>query len=211
MTEPLLLLISTSYLPLSASSVSETKTYHHLLVGWLLNVPTTYLCISGTDLQPQLYVLTHWDGVYRVSGERQYLCKPNSSIPQDGREHWSSPSTQLSLLAPRKLLGITVATPRQTASAGGLNEVRGRCIFNHRWVDRAPSALAGNRSRGGAPDQRLQPKSEIQNHLVPKRCITHVISHHDGYTLGQKLKTQFAISSSHSVLTLGQPDQALTH
>ena len=61
--------------------------------------------------------------------------------------------------------------PRQTTSAGELNEVRGRCILNHPWVDRAPSALASNRSRGGAPDQRLQPKSEMQNHLVPKRCI----------------------------------------
>ena len=33
-------------------------------------------------------------------------------IPWDGREHWSSPSTQHSHLALRKLLGITVATPR---------------------------------------------------------------------------------------------------
>ena len=57
--------------------------------------------------------------------------------------------------------------------------MRGRCILNHRWVDRAPSALAGNRSRGGAPDQRLQPKSEMQNHLVPKRCITHFPPHYD--------------------------------
>ena len=77
------------------------------------------------------------NGVCGVTGERLYLCKPDSSIPRDGREHGSSPSTQLSLLAQRKLLGITVATPRQTASAGGLNEVRGRCILNHRWVDRA--------------------------------------------------------------------------
>ena len=41
-------------------------------------------------------------------------------------------------------------------------------------------ALAGSQSRGGAPDQRLQPKSEMQNYLVPKSCITHFISHHDG-------------------------------
>ena len=54
-----------------------------------------------------------------------------------------------------------MATPRQTASAGGLNEVRGRCILNHRWADRAPSALAGSRSRGGSP--RSTPTSEVGN------------------------------------------------
>ena len=66
-----------------------------------------------------------------------------------------------------------LATEMPCMKSEGLNEVRGRCILNHRWVDRAPSALAGSQSRGGAPDQRLQPKSEMQNHLVPKRCITH--------------------------------------
>ena len=29
--------------------------------GWLLNVPATWECISGTDLHRQLYVLPHWD------------------------------------------------------------------------------------------------------------------------------------------------------
>ena len=29
------------------------------LVGWLLNVPATCECISGTDLLRQLYVLPH--------------------------------------------------------------------------------------------------------------------------------------------------------
>ena len=32
-----------------------------VVVGWLLNVPATCLCISGTDLLRQLYVLPHWD------------------------------------------------------------------------------------------------------------------------------------------------------
>ena len=32
-----------------------------LLVGWLLNVPATCKCISGTDLLRQFYVLPHWD------------------------------------------------------------------------------------------------------------------------------------------------------
>ena len=41
-----------------------------------------------------------WD--VRGVWERQYLCKPDSSIPWDGRGHWSSPSAQLSLLAPRQ-------------------------------------------------------------------------------------------------------------
>ena len=58
--------------------------------------------------------------------------------------------------------------------------MRGQCILNHRWADQAPSALAGNRSRGGAPDQRLQPKSEMQNNLVSKRCIMHFPLHYDG-------------------------------
>ena len=71
-----------------------------------------------------------------------------------------------------------MAIPWQTASAGGLHEVRGLCILNHRWADRASSALAGSRSRGGAPDQRPQPKLDMQNRLVPKRCITHFISLH---------------------------------
>ena len=36
-----------------------------LLVGWLLNVPATCKCISGTDLLRQFYVLPHWDGSCR--------------------------------------------------------------------------------------------------------------------------------------------------
>ena len=44
--------------------------------------------------------------------------------------------------------------------------------------DRAPSAFSGSRSRGGAPDERTQLKSDMQNHLVLKRCITHFISLH---------------------------------
>ena len=31
------------------------------LFCWLLNVPATGLCISGTDLLRQFYVLPHWD------------------------------------------------------------------------------------------------------------------------------------------------------
>ena len=33
--------------------------YVCLLVGWLLNVPATCECISGTDLHRQFYVLPH--------------------------------------------------------------------------------------------------------------------------------------------------------
>ena len=33
-----------------------------LFVGWLLNVPATRECISGTDLLGQFYVLPHRDG-----------------------------------------------------------------------------------------------------------------------------------------------------
>ena len=32
-----------------------------VVVGWLLNVPATCECISGTDLLGQFYVLPHWD------------------------------------------------------------------------------------------------------------------------------------------------------
>ena len=31
------------------------------IVGWLLNVPATCECISGTDLLRQFHVLPHWD------------------------------------------------------------------------------------------------------------------------------------------------------
>ena len=38
----------------------ERKTDGHcLLVCWLLNVPATCECISGTDLHRQFYVLPH--------------------------------------------------------------------------------------------------------------------------------------------------------
>ena len=36
-----------------------------VVVGWLLNVPATCECISGTDLLRQFYVLPHWDTSYR--------------------------------------------------------------------------------------------------------------------------------------------------
>ena len=36
-----------------------------LFVGWLLNVPATWECISGTDLLRQFYVLPHWDRNFR--------------------------------------------------------------------------------------------------------------------------------------------------
>ena len=171
-------LICNFYLSVAALQLSQQirpLRYISMLLGLQLLVscatPGCTACLGrgSTFVNPIVASL----GVYGVSEEKQYLRKPDSSIPWDGREHRSSPSTHLSLLAPRKLLGITVATPRQTASAGGLNEVRGRCTLNYRWADRAPSALAGSRSRGGSPDQRPQPKSEMQNHLVPKRCITH--------------------------------------
>ena len=36
-----------------------------LFVGWLLNIPATCKCISGTDLHRQFYVLPHWDRICR--------------------------------------------------------------------------------------------------------------------------------------------------
>ena len=37
----------------------KTKRGRSLFVGWLLNVPATGECISGTDLHRQFYVLPH--------------------------------------------------------------------------------------------------------------------------------------------------------
>ena len=37
----------------------QNKDEFVLLVGWLLNVPATCECISGTDLLRQFYVLPH--------------------------------------------------------------------------------------------------------------------------------------------------------
>ena len=45
--------------------IQNRKTWHNklswecLFVGWLLNVPATCECISGTDLHRQFYVLPH--------------------------------------------------------------------------------------------------------------------------------------------------------
>ena len=93
--------------------------------GFLENV----VCCLHDFFHRMLYMQLIWSGVFGVYGERWYLCKPGSSIFWDGREHWPSPNIQLSILTPRKLSGITVATPRYTASAGGLNEVRGRWVI----------------------------------------------------------------------------------
>ena len=38
-----------------------SHTWNKEFVCWLLNVPTTCKCISGTDLLRQFYVLPHWD------------------------------------------------------------------------------------------------------------------------------------------------------
>ena len=51
---------------IQSSPISYDKADWHahifnLFVGWLLNVPATGECISGTDLLRQFYVLPHWD------------------------------------------------------------------------------------------------------------------------------------------------------
>ena len=48
-----------------------------LFVGWLLNIPATCQCISGTDLLRQFYVLPHW---YRS-------CRSNF-LPYPVTVHW---------------------------------------------------------------------------------------------------------------------------
>ena len=46
---------------ISSNMVNSRKIAENacLFVGWLLNVPATFECISGTDLLRQLYVLPH--------------------------------------------------------------------------------------------------------------------------------------------------------
>ena len=39
--------------------VGPVSVYWVVVVGWLLNVPATCECISGTDLHRQFYVLPH--------------------------------------------------------------------------------------------------------------------------------------------------------
>ena len=45
--------------PALSHTGSGKQRPHNLFVGWLLNVPATCECISGTDLLRQLYMLPH--------------------------------------------------------------------------------------------------------------------------------------------------------
>ena len=49
-------------------TVLRLNSFRGIVVCWLLNVPATCKCISGTDLLRQFYVLPHWDR----------SCRPNS-------------------------------------------------------------------------------------------------------------------------------------
>ena len=42
-------------------TVLKKKTGERVVFGWLLNIPATCECISGTGLLRQFYVLPHWD------------------------------------------------------------------------------------------------------------------------------------------------------
>ena len=48
-------------------SIMSVDNRQGLFVGWLLNVPATCQCISGTDLLSQFDVLPHWDRRCRPS------------------------------------------------------------------------------------------------------------------------------------------------
>ena len=78
-----------------------TALEHSFFVGWLLNVPATCKCISGTDLLRQYYVLSHWDRSCRPNFLRltqsQYtdtwLISPSTDpIPPGAWQgsHWSA-------------------------------------------------------------------------------------------------------------------------
>ena len=41
--------------------LNEYQNLISLFIGWLLKVPATIKCISGTDILRQLFVLSHWD------------------------------------------------------------------------------------------------------------------------------------------------------
>ena len=78
-----------------------------LFVGWLLNVPTTCKCISGTDLLRQFYMLPHWDRSCRSNHEKwKKLALKSAVVPQwsarlqgrwRGRWRWISISWLLNL------------------------------------------------------------------------------------------------------------------
>ena len=55
------------------------------VVGWLLNIPATGKCISGTDLLRQFYVLSHWDKL-----QTKISISPSHSIltPANQSQHW---------------------------------------------------------------------------------------------------------------------------
>ena len=60
---PVFLRVSVTYFKTSFRCEHGRKsiTLCGMFVGWLLNVPATCQCISGTDLLRQSYVLPHWD------------------------------------------------------------------------------------------------------------------------------------------------------
>ena len=48
-------------LVLSECYFIDTQLYDFMFVCWLLNIPATCECVSGTDLLRQFYMLPHWD------------------------------------------------------------------------------------------------------------------------------------------------------
>ena len=62
-------------------------SFRSVVVCWLLNVPATCYCISGTDLLRQFYVLPHWDRSCRPNFPSHpvtvYWHRANQS------QHWS--------------------------------------------------------------------------------------------------------------------------
>ena len=73
---------------------------YEVLFCWLLNVPATRECISGTDLLRQFYVLPHWDKSCRSnfpSHQSQYTdtrpTRPSTDPIMPGTwqgSHWSA-------------------------------------------------------------------------------------------------------------------------
>ena len=64
-------------LPATSGRWSTLLQLHSCIVCWLLNVPATCKCISGTGLLRQLYVLPHWDR----------SCRPNF-LPHPVTVYW---------------------------------------------------------------------------------------------------------------------------
>ena len=112
-----------------------------MFVGWLLNVPATGSCISGTDLLRQFYVLPHWDRSCRSNFPSSHsILTPGRPIPAltlkrqaPGRVATGVPMFKSQVwLSPEKILAQAGFDPGTFRSRGGRLTTRPtrRCRLN---------------------------------------------------------------------------------